>query len=93
MTVAQTGDRLGAGEGKGDGALVGARKRERLDESLGALSANLNATDLEQIERAVPADAAVGARYTLLRWASEKNRKTSAKKYERPTQQRKKQYA
>jgi len=83
VTVAQTGDRLGAGEGKGDGALVGARKRERLDESLGALSANLNATDLEQIERAVPADAAAGARYdsaSMGQLESEKDRKTSSKK-------------
>ena len=43
--------------------LVGARRRERLDEALGALDVTLDGADLEQIEQAVPADAAAGDRY------------------------------
>jgi len=43
--------------------LVGARRRERLTEALGALALNLTEDDLDQIERAVPADAAAGERY------------------------------
>ena len=43
--------------------LVGARRRERLTEALGALALQLSQADLEQIERAVPADAAAGDRY------------------------------
>jgi len=43
--------------------LVGARTRERLAESLGALDLTLDAADLAAIERAVPTDAASGDRY------------------------------
>ena len=43
--------------------LVGARTRERLSESLGALDVTLDAADLAAIEEAVPADAAAGTRY------------------------------
>ena len=43
--------------------LVGARTREQLRESLGALDVTLAAEDLERIERAVPAGAAAGSRY------------------------------
>ncbi|MFI7497760.1 aldo/keto reductase [Streptomyces sp. NPDC049687] len=43
--------------------LVGARTRERLAESLGALDVVLDAADLAAIEEAVPADAAAGDRY------------------------------
>jgi aryl-alcohol dehydrogenase-like predicted oxidoreductase len=43
--------------------LVGARRRDRLHEALGALELELDAEDLERIERAVPAGAAAGARY------------------------------
>ncbi|WP_079662396.1 aldo/keto reductase [Streptomyces sp. 3214.6] len=43
--------------------LVGARTRERLAESLGALDVVLDADDLAAIEAAVPADAAAGERY------------------------------
>ncbi|MER6995104.1 aldo/keto reductase [Streptomyces sp. NPDC000410] len=43
--------------------LVGARRRDRLDEALGALDVTLDAADLDAIERAVPAGAAAGARY------------------------------
>ncbi|MDQ0961898.1 aryl-alcohol dehydrogenase-like predicted oxidoreductase [Streptomyces sp. B4I13] len=43
--------------------LIGARSRERLAESLGALDVVLDAADLIAIEEAVPADAAAGERY------------------------------
>jgi aryl-alcohol dehydrogenase-like predicted oxidoreductase len=43
--------------------LVGARRRERLAEALGALDVALEEADLAAIERAVPAGAAAGARY------------------------------
>ncbi|MET9934556.1 MULTISPECIES: aldo/keto reductase [unclassified Streptomyces] len=43
--------------------LVGARRRDRLAEALGALGVTLDAADLAAIEEAVPAGAAVGERY------------------------------
>jgi aryl-alcohol dehydrogenase-like predicted oxidoreductase len=43
--------------------LIGARTRNRLSESLGALEVRLTAEDLAAIERAVPAGAARGERY------------------------------
>jgi len=43
--------------------LIGARRRDRLAESLGALRVRLSEEQLAEIERAVPADAAAGARY------------------------------
>jgi aryl-alcohol dehydrogenase-like predicted oxidoreductase len=43
--------------------LVGARRRDRLAESLGALDLELGADDLAVIEAAVPAGAAAGSRY------------------------------
>ena len=44
-------------------ALVGARRRERLDEALGASGLELTKAELERIEAAVPTGAAAGARY------------------------------
>ncbi|HEY6399101.1 MAG TPA: aldo/keto reductase [Solirubrobacteraceae bacterium] len=44
-------------------ALVGARTRERLHEALGAREVELTGEELEQIENAVPPDAAAGERY------------------------------
>ncbi len=43
--------------------LVGARRRDRLQEALGALELELAAEDLAAIERAVPPGAAAGDRY------------------------------
>jgi aryl-alcohol dehydrogenase-like predicted oxidoreductase len=43
--------------------LVGARRRDRLHEALGALELELTADDLARIEEAVPAGAAAGERY------------------------------
>jgi len=43
--------------------LIGARRRERLSEALGALEFTLTADELAAIEKAVPRDAAAGERY------------------------------
>jgi diketogulonate reductase-like aldo/keto reductase len=43
--------------------LVGARRRDRLDEALGALPVTLTEADFAAIQAAVPADAAAGTRY------------------------------
>jgi aryl-alcohol dehydrogenase-like predicted oxidoreductase len=43
--------------------LVGARRRERLTEAIGALDVELSAEDLGRIEDAVPAGSAAGDRY------------------------------
>ncbi|MEV3861565.1 aldo/keto reductase [Streptomyces sp. NPDC050095] len=49
--------------------LVGARRRDRLTEALGALDVTLDAADLTAIEAAVPADAAAGERYPAAQMA------------------------
>jgi diketogulonate reductase-like aldo/keto reductase len=59
--------------------LVGARRRARLAEALGALDLNLTADDLAQIERAVSLDAVAGDRYdaqAMARLDSERGRST-----------------
>lgn len=43
--------------------LIGARRRERLNEALGALELHLSQDDLARIEAAVPSDAVAGDRY------------------------------
>jgi aryl-alcohol dehydrogenase-like predicted oxidoreductase len=43
--------------------IIGARRRDRLAESLGALNVRLSEAQLSDIERAIPAGAAAGARY------------------------------
>ena len=49
--------------------LVGARRRDRLTEALGALALELEPADLADIERAVPRDAAAGTRYVAQQMA------------------------
>jgi len=49
--------------------LVGARRRERLAESLGAPDITLTGEDLAGIARAIPRDAAAGARYAAAQMA------------------------
>ncbi|NUK93759.1 aldo/keto reductase, partial [Streptomyces lunaelactis] len=49
--------------------LVGARRRDRLTEALGALDVTLGADDLAAIEQAVPAGAAAGDRYPTAQMA------------------------
>ncbi|KUN77580.1 aldo/keto reductase [Streptomyces griseoruber] len=63
VTVAQIATAWVLSRGEDIVPLVGARTRERLAESLGALDVVLDAADLAAIEEAVPADAAAGTRY------------------------------
>ncbi|MCD9141845.1 aldo/keto reductase [Streptomyces albireticuli] len=62
-TVAQTAIAWVLAQGEDIVPLVGARRRDRLTEALGALDVRLDATDLAAVEKAVPADAAAGDRY------------------------------
>ncbi len=61
--------------------LVGARRRDRLDEALGALDIELDSSDMKKIEKVVPKDAAAGARYAPAQMAhldSERGRRTAS---------------
>ncbi|HVA89208.1 MAG TPA: aldo/keto reductase [Chloroflexota bacterium] len=49
--------------------LVGARRRDRLGEALGALALDLTSDDLARIERAIPAGAVAGDRYNAQQMA------------------------
>jgi aryl-alcohol dehydrogenase-like predicted oxidoreductase len=62
-TVAQVAIAWVASQGDDIVPLVGARRRDRLHEALGALDVTLNADDLAAIEAAIPAGAAAGGRY------------------------------
>ncbi|WP_327684348.1 aldo/keto reductase [Streptomyces sp. NBC_00467] len=63
ITVAQTAIAWVLSRGEDIVPLVGARRRDRLTEALGALDVTLDAGELAAIEEAVPAGAAAGARY------------------------------
>ncbi|WP_194923728.1 aldo/keto reductase [Catenulispora pinisilvae] len=63
VTVAQLAIAWVAAQGPDILPLVGARRRDRLTESLGSLGVTLTADDLAEIEKAVPAGAAAGDRY------------------------------
>ncbi|WP_460065429.1 aldo/keto reductase [Streptomyces sp. YKOK-I1] len=63
VSVAQTVIAWVLAQGEDIVPLIGARSRERLTESLGALDVVLDKADLAAIEEAVPADAAAGGRY------------------------------
>jgi aryl-alcohol dehydrogenase-like predicted oxidoreductase len=60
--------------------LIGARRRERLAEALGALNLKLTAEDLAQIEQAIPADAAAGDRYPSFSMADLDSERGQAKR-------------
>ncbi|WP_326669938.1 aldo/keto reductase [Streptomyces sp. NBC_01257] len=62
-TVAQTAIAWVLARGTDIVPLVGARRRDRLTEALGALDVRLDTADLAAIEEAVPAGAAAGNRY------------------------------
>ncbi len=62
-TVAQTAIAWVLSRGADIVPLIGARRRDRLAEALGALEVELDADDLAAIEKAVPAGAASGDRY------------------------------
>lgn len=63
VSVAQIAIAWALSRGEDIVPLIGARTRERLAESLGALDVTLDETDLAAVEEAVPADAAAGERY------------------------------
>ncbi|MCA1407864.1 aldo/keto reductase [Ensifer sp. IC3342] len=63
VTVAQIAIAWVAAQGDDIVPLVGARRRDRLAEALGSQAVHLDADDLAAIGRAVPKDAAAGARY------------------------------
>lgn len=63
VTVAQLAIAWVLAKGKDIVPLVGARKRDRLDESLDALDVELGPSDVEQIERTVPSGTAADTRY------------------------------
>jgi aryl-alcohol dehydrogenase-like predicted oxidoreductase len=62
-TVAQVAIAWVLARGEDIVPLVGARRRERLHEALGALPLDLAEDDRERIEQAIPAGAAAGERY------------------------------
>ena len=62
-SVAQVAIAWVAAQGGDIVPLIGARRRDRLAEALGALDLTLGAGDIAAIERAMPRDAAAGARY------------------------------
>jgi aryl-alcohol dehydrogenase-like predicted oxidoreductase len=63
VSVAQIAIAWVAAQGSDIVPLIGARRRDRLTEALGALDLTLTAEDLAALERAVPKDAAAGERY------------------------------
>ena len=76
-TVAQVAIAWVSAQGADIVPLVGARRRERLTEALGALDVRLSLEDLAALTRAVPANAVAGDRYPaaqLLHMDSEKGR-------------------
>jgi aryl-alcohol dehydrogenase-like predicted oxidoreductase len=65
-TVAQVAVAWVASRGEDIVPLVGARTRDRLEESLGALDLELTEADLTAIEAAVPVEAVAGTRYDAM---------------------------
>jgi len=63
VSVAATAIAWVAAQGTDIVPLIGARRRDQLAEALGALEVTLSPADIVDIERAVPKDAAAGARY------------------------------
>ena len=69
ISVAQVAIAWVAAQGPDIVPLVGARRRDRLAEALGAIDVTLSAGDLAAIERAVPRNAAAGSRYAAQQMA------------------------
>jgi aryl-alcohol dehydrogenase-like predicted oxidoreductase len=63
LTVAQAAIAWVLSRGEDILPLIGARRRDRLAEALGALEVELSAEDLARIEAAVPSEAVAGDRY------------------------------
>jgi aryl-alcohol dehydrogenase-like predicted oxidoreductase len=69
MTVAQAAIAWVLAQGSDIIPVIGARRRDRLAEALGALALTLSPGDIAQIEQAMPADAARGDRYPAVQMA------------------------
>ena len=69
-TVAQVAIAWVMAQGSDIIPVIGAKRRDRLDEALGSLDLTLNAEDLALIERAVPKGAAAGDRYAPMQMMS-----------------------
>ncbi|MFI1152157.1 aldo/keto reductase [Streptomyces sp. NPDC020817] len=69
VSVAQTAIAWVLSRGEDIVPLVGARRRDRLAEALGAMAVELTEADLAAIEEAVPAGAAAGERYPAAQMA------------------------
>jgi aryl-alcohol dehydrogenase-like predicted oxidoreductase len=69
VSVAQVAIAWVAAQGSDIVPLVGARRRDRLDEALGSLKVRLSDADLAAIEQAVPKGAAAGERYAAVQMA------------------------
>jgi aryl-alcohol dehydrogenase-like predicted oxidoreductase len=76
--VAQLGIAWVMSRGEDIVPLIGARRRDRLAEALRASAVNLTPTDLEQIERAIPAPDAAGERYAPALMATLDSERTRA---------------
>jgi aryl-alcohol dehydrogenase-like predicted oxidoreductase len=77
-TVAQIAIAWVLARGEDIVALVGARRRDRLHEALGALDVELDAADLARIEESVPVGAAAGDRYAGVMMAELDSEKAAA---------------
>lgn len=69
ISVAQLAIAWVAAQGVDIVPLVGARRRDRLQEALGALDVRLQPADLARLEAIVPPDAAAGERYNAAQMA------------------------
>ena len=69
VSVAQLAIAWVAAQGKDIVPLVGARRRDRLQEALGSLEVSLSEQDLAIIEAAVPKNSAAGERYAAAQMA------------------------
>ncbi|WP_109481133.1 aldo/keto reductase [Paraburkholderia sp. C35] len=69
VSVAQIAIAWVAAQGDDIVPLIGARRRERLTEALGALDVTLDASELAAIEQAVPKGSAAGERYAAAQMA------------------------
>lgn len=69
VSVAQLAIAWVAAQGKDIVPLVGARRRDRLQEALGSLEVSLSEQDLATIEAAVPKNSAAGERYAAAQMA------------------------
>jgi aryl-alcohol dehydrogenase-like predicted oxidoreductase len=78
VSVAETAIAWVLSRGEDIVPLVGARRRDRLEEALGALELELSGEDLVAIEQAVPANAAAGDRYPEQQMATLDSERTSA---------------